>query len=105
MGLGGDFSPLPFLYAGAELHAGVAQKYTGTDTANSSSRSGTWNQVRTGVYGELRYPVGRAKSNVLTLQMKGGATLDQIEIKQSTGSKKEQLLNPLFAVRLGLHSG
>jgi len=105
LGFGGDFSPLPFLYAGAELHAGIAQKYNGTDAANSSSRSGSWNQVRTGVYGELRYPVGRAKSNVLTLQMKGGAAIDQIEIKQSTGSKKDHLLNPLFAVRLGLHSG
>jgi hypothetical protein len=103
--LGGDFSPLPFLYLGLDLNAGIPQKYTSTDSSSSAARSGNWTQIKTGVYGELRYPVGRSKSNVLSLQMKGGATIDQFENKKNSKTVKENVLNPLFAVRLGLHAG
>lgn len=103
--VGGDFSPLPFFYLGLELNAGIPQKYTSSDTASGATRSGSWNQFKTGIYGELRYPVGRSKTNVMSLQMKGGATVDQFENKKNSKTVKENILNSLFAVRLGLHAG
>jgi hypothetical protein len=102
---GVDGSPLPFLYLGLDLNAGLPQRYTSIDRSSAVARSGNWNQIKAGVYGELRYPVGRGKSNVLSLQMKGGATVDQYETKKNSQTVKENILNPLFAVRLGLHAG
>ncbi|NBW83054.1 hypothetical protein EBR21_14995, partial [bacterium] len=105
LGLGGDFSPLPFFYLGADLLSGLPQKYTGTDSSNTSTRSGSWNQFKLGAYGELRYPVGRLKTNVLSIQIKGGVTVDQIDVPKNGTNTKETLTAPLFGLKLGFFSG
>lgn len=98
---GGDFSPLPFLYLGSDVNIGIPQKYTSSDTANDSARSGKWNQIRAAVYGELRYPTGKVRRNLLSLQLKGGVSSDSIEVKKNGAKVNESYLAPFFAVRLG----
>lgn len=98
---GSDFSPLPFLYLGADVNVGIPQKYTSTDKANAAALSGKWNQIRAAVYGELRYPTGKVRTNLLSLQLKGGVSSDQIEVTKSAAKTKESYLAPFFAVRLG----
>jgi len=105
LGLGGDFSPLPFFYLGADLLSGLPQKYSGTDSSNTAARSGSWNQFKLGAYGELRYPVGRLKTNILSIQIKAGASVDQIEVPKNGVTSKETLTAPLFGLRLGFFSG
>jgi hypothetical protein len=83
------------------LNVGIPQKYTSTDKANESALSGKWNQIRAAVYGELRYPSGKVRTNLLSLQLKGGVSSDKIEVKKNSTKADENYLAPFFAVRLG----
>jgi|GEM_PF-738435 len=100
-GLGGDFSPLPFLYLGADFVAGIPQKWTSKDSGNSVGREGSWSMYLPSAYTELRYPMGAAKKDLFTLQVKGGLSIDQVQTSSSASAKKENFTTPVFLVGVG----
>jgi hypothetical protein len=101
LSLGGDFSPLPFLYLGGDLAAGIPQKWTSKDSGNSVSRSGSWSSIVPSAYTELRYPIGAGKKNLFTIQVKGGLSIDQVQTTSGTSGKKENFTTPVFLVGVG----
>lgn len=101
LSVGGDFSPLPFLYLGSDVVAGIPQKWTSTDSGNKVSRSGKWNNYIASAYTELRYPIGAAKKDLFTLQVKGGMNIDQVQLASGSNAKKENFVTPVFLVGVG----